>query len=301
PYIKHDVEKITSPRPGHADLAGVLKYHTDDIRNILERASARETAARVACGAIFKKFLKAFGVNFISFVDSIHTINASFNIYGIIKNMNKFKSIIESSVLRTLDKVAEKKFIDIINKAKENGDTVGGTYIVIAKGVPPGLGSHTHWDRRIDGRIAQAILSIHAHKAVEFGDGFSLSKKFGSEVGDEIYYSKNQGFYRKTNHAGGIEGGITNGEPIILRACVKPLSSLRKPLNSVDIINKKAVKASIIRSDICPVASACVIGEAMLAYVLADEFLIKFGGDSLDETIKNYRSYIKTIYDRYKV
>lgn len=295
PYKYHSVEKILHPRPGHADLAGVLKYGADDIRDILERASARETAARVAAGAVIKKFLSCFSIEFISFVDSIHRIKANYNLNEVIKNTEKFREIVESSSLRTPDKKAEKKFIDVINEAKNRGDTVGGTYILVAKNVPPGLGSHTQWDRRIDGRIAQAILSIHAHKAVEFGDGFTLAEKFGSECGDEIFYSKKEGFFRKTNHSGGIEGGMTNGEPVVLRACIKPLSSLKKPLKSIDISKKKPAMASIIRSDICPVASACVIGEAMLAYIIADEFLKKFGGDSIKETMRNYKAYMKGV------
>lgn len=246
------VEKVTQLRPGHADLAGAIKYNFDDVRNVLERASARETAARVAIGAICKKLLSFFDVH------------------------------IESTVLEIGGAIEEKGWKIKIDQAKEFGDTVGGIFEVKATGVPMGLGSYVHFDRRLDGLLAQAMMSIPAIKAVEIGEGFKSARLTGSKVHDPIHY-KNSKFVRDSNHAGGLEGGVSNGEPIVVRSAMKPIATLLKPLDSVDLKSKKAAPAHIERSDICAVEAAAVVGEAMMAYTLANSFLEKFGGDSIEE------------------
>lgn len=255
--------KVTSPRPGHADLTGLLKYGFIDIRNVLERASARETASRVGIGAICKIFLKRFNIRISSRVISIGGV--------------------------TSVDIMRKKIL----KAKANKDTVGGIFEIQVKGVPVGLGSYVHPDRRLDGRLAGAIMSIPGIKAIELGLGFGYADKFGSEVHDAIYYSKSKGYFRKSNSAGGIEGGISNGQDIIMHACMKPISTLLRPLESVNIISKKPAKAAIERSDICVVSSAGVIAESACAYVLTDAFLEKFGSDSLKDIKENYKNYLK--------
>jgi len=281
---------VTMPRPGHADLAGALKYNQKDIRNILERASARETAARVTAGAVAKILLKEFGIGIYSFVISIGGIKAQ--IYN--KNFKDLAKRAEESELRCPDPDAEKKMKEKIDKVRSQGDSLGGIFQIIATGVPVGLGSHVHWDRKLDGRIARAIMSIQAIKAVEIGIGFEGDGLTGSKFHDQIYYSPEKGgFYRNTNNAGGIEGGISNGEDIIVKAFMKPISTLYKPLNSVDIINKKKVKAQVERADICRVPSAAVIGEAVIAIELADCMIEKFSGDSLYEMKRNFNSYMK--------
>lgn len=267
--IDKDKIKVTCPRPGHADLAGCLKYHFDDSRNVLERASARETVMRVAVGAICKKFLQEFGIEITSHILQIGKWR--------IKNPNS-------------------QIKEIIEKVTKKGDTLGGVIEIMVSHAPPGLGNHVHWDKKLDGKIAQALMSIPSVKAIEIGEGIVNAAKFGSEVHDEIYFSESSnGFYRKTNRSGGIEGGISNGENIICRAFLKPLSTLGKPLTTVDIKNKKQVKANTERSDICAVPRAGVICEAMIAFVLADTFLEKFGGDSLGESKRNFEGYIKNI------
>ncbi|MBI3991394.1 MAG: chorismate synthase [Candidatus Omnitrophica bacterium] len=256
---------VTCPRPGHADLAGLMKYGFADCRNVLERASARETAARVGIGAICKIFLGEFKIRISSMVLSIAGEPG-------IESMNKK-----------------------IKEAREKKDTVGGIFEVIAKGVPCGLGSYVQADRRLDGRIAQAIMSIPGVKGVDIGLGFGYADKFGSECHDAIYYAKNKGYFHKTNNAGGLEGGISNGEDIITRACMKPISTLLEPLESVNINSKKPTKASVQRSDICAVESAGVIAESGLAYVLVDAFLEKFGSDALSDIKDNYHNYLKRL------
>jgi chorismate synthase len=287
---------LLKPRPGHGDLAGVIKYNRRDVRDILERASARETAARVAVGAVCKKMLSALGIRIISYVESI----GDKSIFGLgVKELNyrdeKFYEEVENSLLRCPCKEAEQEMINLIDEARNSGDTLGGVFCVIACNVPIGLGSHTQWDLRLDGKIAQAIISIPGIKGVEIGGGFSLAYKRGSAVHDEIFYSRERGFYRKTNNAGGIEAGISNGEDIVVRAAMKPISSLKQPLSSVNIKTKETTKAEIIRSDVCAVPAASVIGEAMLAIVLTSEILYKFGGDSMEELKRNYKSYVEQI------
>ncbi len=307
---------VTRPRPGHADLAGAIKYNTHDIRNILERSSARETAARVAVGAVAKKFLSEFNIKVISYVTEIGGIKIQTADYrpqntDIKKILSLFKKA-EASPVRCPDKIAEKKIINKINTAIKKGDSLGGIFEIVATGVPVGLGSYSQGDRRLNARLSYALMGIQAIKGVEIGLGFEMSGKFGSEVMDEIFYraqSTNNppsppfvkggmggfGFYRKTNNAGGIEGGISNGMPIVLRAAMKPIPTLRTPLSSVDIISKKSFNAAYERSDVCAVPAASVIGEAVVAFVIADSFLEKFGGDSIDEIKRNYEGYLKQI------
>ncbi len=283
---------VTRPRPGHADLAGAIKYNTHDIRNVLERSSARETAARVAVGAIAKKLLSEFNIKIMSYVEGIGKVN--YKLQSSDKMLLEIFEKAEKSSVRCPDANASKKMIKLIDKAIKEGNSLGGVFKVVVTGTPVGLGSYSHWDRRLDARLAHALMSIQAIKGVETGLGFEMSGKFGSEVMDEIYYDGSR-FYRKTNNAGGIEGGISNGMPIVLRAAMKPIPTQRAPLSSVDIISKKAFKAVYERSDICAVPAASVIGEAMTALVIADSFLEKFGGDSMEEIKRNYKGYLKQI------
>lgn len=257
--------KIASPRPGHADLAGFLKYGFSDIRRVLERASARETASRVGIGAICKIFLEEFKIKISSRVISIGG---------------------ESDASTMIEKIIQ---------AKRSKDTIGGIFEVKAKGIPCGLGSYVQPDRRLDTRLAGNIMSIPGIKAVEFGLGFGYADKFGSECHDAIYSAKKKGYFRTTNNAGGIEGGVSNGEDIVLRACMKPISTLLEPLDSVNVITKRPAKATVQRSDICVVESAGVIAESVCAYVLAGAFLEKFSGDCLIDIKENYQNYIKRI------
>ncbi len=286
--------KLTRPRPGHADLPGVLKFNTDDTRDILERASARETAARVAVGAICKKFLKEFGIKIISFTKEI----AGIRVPSSKMKIDDIAELVENSPVRCYDEKTAERMMKAIKKAKENGDTVGGIFTVVAAGVPVGLGSHTQWDLKLDARLSFAMMSIQAVKGVEIGRGFDITRKLGSEVHDEIFYDKSIGYWRKSNNAGGIEGGISNGEQIIVRAAMKPIPSLKKPLQSVDIQIKKNIKAQIVRSDVCAVPSAGVIGEAVVGIEIARAFLEKFGGDSIVEIKTNYSNYIDMIKSR---
>lgn len=281
---------LRRPRPGHADLPGGLKYNQKDLRNILERASARETTVRVAAGAVAKKFLKIFGIGIQSHVIQLGKIRSSLK--KIPKEVNEIADI---SPVRMIDKRAEKRAIQAIDRAKKQGDTLGGIFELILTGVPPGLGSHVQWDRKLDGRFAQALMSMQAIKGVEVGEGFENSEKLGSEVHDEIGYQKGRGFFHYTNRAGGIEGGMSNGEKIILRVAKKPISTLKKPLRSIDITSKKVVKAAYERSDVCALPAASVIGEALGAWVLADAFLEKMGGDFIGEIRDRHRIYLSHI------
>ncbi len=286
------IEPVTRPRPGHADLAGALKYGVHDIRNILERSSARETAMRVALGAVCRRFLLEFDITVGSYVTSIGSVSINPQAKDL---MSLFKKA-EASPVRCPDREASKRMIELIDRALKEGDSLGGVFEVFALGVPPGLGSHIQWDRRLDGRLSQALMSIQAIKGVEVGLGFKMAERFGSEVMDEISYRHaEKSFSRKGNNAGGIEGGMTNGMPVIIRAAMKPIPTLKRPLKSVDIITKKSVRAAYERSDVCAVPAASVIGEAMMCLVLADAFLEKFGGDSIKETKQNYKSYLKSL------
>ena len=291
---------VTRPRPGHADLSGALKYGHRDLRNVLERSSARETAARVAAGAVAKKFLSEFDINIISYVTEIGGIKAVGALRAV--PLLLFKKA-ESSPVRCPDKEAEEKIINRIKAAMEKGDTLGGVFEVAVLGVPAGLGSYSQWDRKLEAKLSYAIMGIQAIKGVEIGLGFETARRAGSEVMDEIYYRRGTlqrapasgGFYRKTNNAGGIEGGMSNGMPIIIRAAMKPIPTLRTPLSSVDINTKKKFRAAYERSDVCAVPAASVIGEAVTALVIADCFLDKFGGDSMEEIKRNYSGYLKQI------
>lgn len=280
------------PRPGHADLAGVLKYNSRDIRDILERASARETAARVASGALARKFLLELDIHIASFTKQIGKARAA--VPGMPASQILEKA--EKTPLRCTDKEAEDKMIEEIKKASESGDTVGGIFSVVVDGVPPGLGSHIQWDLKLDGRVARALMSVQAVKGVETGLGFDMAHMKGSEVHDRINYDPgNKKFYRETNNAGGFEGGITNGESLVFSAVMKPISSLQKPLESVDIETKKKVSSEIVRSDVCAVPAAGVVGEAAVSLEVAAALLEKTGGDSMDEVKRNYENYLKQV------
>jgi chorismate synthase len=286
--------RMVRPRPGHADLAGALKYGREDLRDILERASARETAARVAVGAVCKKLLAEFAIKVTSMTEKIHGIQAE------VSNLSpeEIERLSELSSVRCPDKSAEEKMVEAIGEAEKSGDTLGGVFTVLVINPPVGLGSHTQWDLRLDGRLAQALMSIPAVKGVEFGGGFGMAGKPGSKVQDRIFYEAGRGYYRKTNNSGGIEGGISNGENIIARVAMKPLSSLKKPLSSVDMITKEEVPAEVVRADICAVPSACVIGEAVVAFEIARAMKEKFGGDSLKEMKRNFERYMEETKSR---
>lgn len=286
-----DLPSISRPRPGHADLAGALKFGAKDIRNILERASARETASKVAAGAVGKILLREFGIKFLSHVVSIGRVTSdkrfSFDI---------IKKRAENSPVRCAEKEASRLMCLEIEKARSSGDTLGGIFEVIVKGAPSGLGSYTQHDRRLDGALAGAVMSIPGIKGVEIGRGFVAARERGSAVHDEIFFSAKSGkFYRKTNAAGGIEGGITNGEDIVFRAAMKPIATLMKALDSVHIRTKKKAKAQVERSDVCVVPSAGVIAESAAAMEVARAFTEKFGGDSLTEMKRNYEGYKKSL------
>ncbi|MBI1746832.1 MAG: chorismate synthase [Acidobacteria bacterium] len=290
-----NLRAVTRPRPGHADLAGALKYHTHDMRDILERASARETAARVAVGALAKLFLREFGIEVYSHVIAIGPVAVSDDQMASL-SLIELQARAEGSIVRCADPQKSAAMKDVIDQAKANGDTVGGVFEVIAHGLPAGLGSHTQWDRKLDGRLAQALMSIPAIKAVAIGDGIGTAALPGSQVHDEIFYdSGQQAFYRNTNRAGGLEGGITNGCDLRLRGFVKPISTLRRALQSVDVISKAPSPAAFERSDICVVPAAGVVGEAMVSLVLTEAMLEKFGGDSIAETRRNADAYLATV------
>lgn len=297
--------KITIPRPGHADLVGVTKYNFNDIRNSIERSSARETAARVAAGSVARKFLEEFGISIGSFVESIGGIYSSTNFLSqLVQNGSLAKKTgrgislkADKSSVRVLDQTQEKKIIDKIKKVKKIGDTLGGTFILVATGVPAGLGSFMQYDRKLDADIAFYLMSVNAVKTVEIGDGFRNAEQLGSKVQDEIVLSQNN-FSRKTNHSGGIEGGVSNGLPIIVRSAMKPISTLSKPISSIDLSSMKKVSSRYERSDFTAVPSCAVIAESMLAWVLAKHFLLKFGGDSVEETKDNFSSFTKKSFTR---
>ncbi len=321
---------VTRPRPGHADLAGGQKYQTRDLRDILERSSARETAARVASGAIARQLLSQFGIDIKSHVIKLGHVQA----VPLWREWDEVSALPPDSPLNCVDQMAQKQMIELIDKAKSDGDTLGGIFEVIAKDVPVGLGSYTSWSEKLDGRIAQAIMSIHAVKAVEIGTGVANSGKPGSEVHDEIFSGSaipasaedadlglahpaaepsgdtdaaaaanldadipRGAFIRRTNRAGGLEGGITNGEEVRVRGYMKPISTLRKPLRSVDIDTKEPSEAAFERSDITAVPAAGIIGEAMLAIVLVNAMREKFGGDSLGEMKRNFESYVSSVQE----
>lgn len=285
---------LLSPRPGHADLPGLMKYGLKDFRDILERASARETAARVAAGAVCKALLKEFGISVMSYTSQIGSVAVE----NVSIEEEKFWDNIESSELRSPDVEADKKMKKLIEVASLKGDTLGGKIIVVAKNVPVGLGSHVQHDLKLDGCLAQALISIQAMKAVEFGDGVKLAELFGSKAHDEIFYNKTKGFYRETNRAGGIEGGMSNGEPIVITCTMKPIPSLVNALNSVNLKTKESAKAEVIRSDVCAVPAVGVIAEASVAIELAKALAEKFGGDCIEDIkkrVSDYKERIKSL------
>ncbi len=290
----HDAQRrLTSPRPGHADLAGALKFNFHDARYILERASARETAARTSAGAVAKLLLREFGISVLS-----HTIAVGPVKLERAAQWNEIESICANldSPLRCVDAEIEARMKAEVDRALRAGDSVGGIFEVVARGVPPGLGSHAQWDEKLDGRLARAVMSIQAVKGVELGTGIANATSYGSEVQDEIRYDgEKKRFQRSSNRAGGIEGGITNGENVVVRGYLKPISTLRRALGSADLNSKASIKAAYERSDICVVPAAGVIAEAMVGYVLAEAFLEKFGGDSLEETRRNFQGYQKQL------
>ncbi|HEY2387741.1 MAG TPA: chorismate synthase [Candidatus Binatia bacterium] len=283
---------VTRPRPGHADLAGVLKYNHDDVRNILERASARETAARVAVGGVAKALLRPFGIAVRGWVSEIGGIVA--NHAGM--DPEAIFAAAERSEVRMADADAERRIIAAIDECKERGDTLGGVVEVQVTGLPPGVGSHVHWDRKLDGRLGHALLSLQAAKGVEIGLGFETARRPGSAVHDEIHFDeKAHAFTRRTNNAGGTEGGMSSGAPLVARVAFKPLSTLMKPLQSVDVRTKQETKGNLERSDVCAIPAAAVIAEAVVAFVVADAFLEKFGGDSLVEIRRNHQGYLEQV------
>ncbi|GGG05363.1 chorismate synthase [Paenibacillus aceti] len=280
--------RVHRPRPGHADLNGGLKYNLKDLRNVLERSSARETAVRVAVGAIAKQFLSHFGIKIGGQVKRIGEIEAPPHQLS----LDELIEITEQSSVRVADKATEQKMEEYIDRIKKEGDSIGGIVECIVEGVPVGLGSHVQYDRKLDGRIAQAVMSINAFKGVEIGIGFEAGTLPGSQVHDEIMYSEERGYYRASNRLGGFEGGMTNGMPLVVRGVMKPIPTLYKPLQSIDIDTKEPFTAQVERSDACAVPAASVVLEHVVAWEVAKAFLEKFGGDSIEEVERNYKGYL---------
>ncbi|MGH7843373.1 MAG: chorismate synthase [Candidatus Binataceae bacterium] len=295
PRDRSETKLVTRPRPGHADLAGVLKYNLEDIRDVLERASARETTARVAIGALGKQFLAPFGVSVLGYVASIGSIDAP-----VADGMDaeRLARVTEESPVRVADPAAERAIIAEIDECKKTGDTLGGVVEVIAAGLPVGLGSYVQWDRKLDGRVGHALMSLQAVKGVEFGMGFGAARVRGSALHDEIGYdAEARRFTRHSNNSGGTEGGMSTGEPLRVRVAFKPLSTLMRPLRSADIRSKQEAPGTIERSDVCAIPAAAVIAEAVVAFELAAALLEKFGGDSFTETVRNYQGYLDQVRD----
>ena len=286
---------VTRPRPGHADLAGAIKYNFHDARYILERASARETAARVAVGSIAKALLAEFGIQILSHVVAVGPVELARPVsWEELAELSRRDEVL----LGCVDAAVEARMKEVVDEAYRTGDTIGGVFEVVARGLPPGLGSHTTWDSRLDGRLAQAIVSMQAVKGVEVGFAREGAASFGSRVQDTIHYDREEHrFTRGANRAGGLEGGITNGQDVVVRGMLKPISTLRRPLESVDLATREPALAAYERSDVCVVPAAGVIGEAMVALVLAQAFLEKFGGDSIEETRRNYLGYLEQVKD----
>jgi chorismate synthase len=294
PRDRGEAKVVTRPRPGHADLAGVLKYNLEDIRDVLERASARETTARVAIGAFARQLLAPFGVQVLGYVASIGSVQAKPPPSAM--SLEELARVTEDSQVRVADPAAERAIIAEIDECKQAGDTLGGIVEVIAAGLPVGLGSHVQWDRKLDGRLAHALLSLQAVKGVEVGIGFEAARVRGSQLHDEIGYDREmRHFTRHSNNSGGTEGGMSTGEPLRVRVAFKPLSTLMRPLKSADIKTKAEAVGAIERSDVCAIPAAAVIAETVVAFELANAFLEKFGGDSLAEITNNYRSYFEQV------
>lgn len=297
PAYRDESIRVTRPRPGHADLAGVQKYGHRDVRNVLERSSARETAARVAAGSLAKSVLAHFGIDIVGYVRELGGITTS----PLLLSVEEIKRISAVSPFYACDPSSEENMRKLVDSARESGDSLGGVVEVLACGIPVGLGSHVQWDRRLDARLAMAVMSIQAFKGVEIGLGFQAARLPGSKVHDEIYYDKESSsgspFRRRTNNAGGIEGGISNGELIVVRGAMKPIPTLYRPLRSVDIDTKEAFEATVERSDVCAVPAAAVVAEAAVALELAGALLEKFGGDSVGETGRNLDSFNKSLFE----
>lgn len=283
---------LQTPRPGHADLAGMIKYDTRDARDILERASARETAARTVVGYLAKLLLGAIDVNIVSHVVAIGDASAKTAAMPTVADLAE----IDASPVRAFDKDAEAAMIAAIEKAKEDRNTLGGVFEILAYGLPIGVGSHVHWDRRLDAALAEAVMSIQAIKGVEIGDGYEMAATPGSSAHDEIYHTED-GFTRKTNRAGGLEGGMTIGDVVRVRAAMKPISTVMRPLDTVNVVTKEAEKAFRERSDVCAVPAAAIVAEQMVAFALANEIQRKFGGDTIDEMRSAVGSYRKHVAD----
>ncbi len=298
-------EKVVIPRPAHADLAGTVKYNFSDIRNSIERSSARETAARMAAGSIARRLLEEFGISVGSYVESIGNVfphnNFSEKLFSneLAEDFTgwSISEVADLSSVRVLEQVQEEEVIERIKHCKKRGDTLGGTFIIIATGLPPGLGSFSHYDNRLDAALSHAVMSINAVKGVEIGRGFKYAGAFGSEMHDELIM-EDKSIRRKTNNSGGIEGGISSSEPIIIRAAMKPIATLMSPLKSVDLSRMEAIESRRERSDFTAVPACSVIAESMVAWVVADEFSKKFGGDSLEEMKDNFHSWISKIESR---
>ncbi|WP_199425929.1 chorismate synthase [Thermaerobacillus caldiproteolyticus] len=285
--------KVSRPRPGHADLNGAIKYGHRDMRNVLERSSARETTVRVAAGAVAKRILAELGIQVVGHVLEIGGVRAQHLSYS---SLEELQRVTEESPVRCFDQEAAVKMMEAIDEAKKNGDSIGGIVEVIVEGVPAGVGSYVHYDRKLDAKIAAAIVSINAFKGVEFGIGFEAARRPGSEVHDEIIWNETEGFKRRTNRAGGFEGGMTTGMPIIVRGVMKPIPTLYKPLQSVDIDTKEPFAASIERSDSCAVPAASVVAEAVVAWEIASAIVDQFGQDRMDvikENVENMRRYAR--------
>ena len=288
-----EAKVITRPRPGHADLTGVLKYNLGDIRDVLERASARETTARVAVGALAMELMRPFGIDVLGYVVRIGSTEAKLRT-GL--EIDELRRVTEKSQVRVADPAAERAIIAEIDECKKSGDTLGGIVEVVATGLPVGLGSHVQWDRKLDGRLAHALLSLQAAKGVEFGAGFKVGQIRGSALHDEIGYdAAARRFTRESNNSGGTEGGMSTGEPLTVRVAFKPLSTLMQPLKSVDTRTKAEAVGTIERSDVCAIPAAAVIAEAVVAFELAGAFLEKFGGDSLVEITRNWQGYLEQV------
>ncbi len=299
--VETPIPKLQMPRPGHADFAGMVKYRIDDLRNILERSSARETTMRVAAGAVARRMLKAFGINIYGHVVRIGRVASSFSAVSLTRQTPETEIAAlfqkaEDSPMACADEQTSKDMMALVDEAKEKGDSLGGLYEVVATGLPVGLGSHVHWDRKLDAHIAYAMMSINAMKSVEIGMGRGVSEVFGSQVHDEIFY-ENGHFIRNHNHAGGIEGGMSNGEPIVVRVAMKPLPTMSTPLRSVDVGTRLPKDAHYERADSCAVPAAVVVGEAMLSLVLANALVDKIGGDSIDEMRKHFDTLPKAPLD----
>ncbi len=291
PNADHSIDNlpvVLDPRPGHADLAGVLKYGLEDVRDVLERSSARETVARVSLGTFARLLLEEFDIRLTSHVVGIGGVWSGVKGLGLAQTM----TLAERSPVRCAHPEASRLMMRKIDEAANDGDTLGGVFEIIVKGLPAGLGSYAQWDKKIDASIARAVMSIQAIKGVSFGIGFESASRAGSAVHDEIFFDKNSGFYRKTNNAGGVEGGMTNGEDVVIRAVMKPIPTLKKPLSSVNIKTKKAFKAAVERSDVCAVPAAGVVGEAVVAIEIANALIEKAGGDSVKEMKRNYEGYL---------